>query len=512
MKRIHLLCTLFLSLALAAPALAATSSLYVAPTGSDSNQFGLNTCQSATSPCKTPNAALQQVSPNINDTVNVYFAAGNYYSPPFAADGGSPTTPDAKALVDLEGHTYTFTGSLNLIGSTQQINPAGQVAGAIDGGVNGGATPYEGWVQIAIDGGWGNYAVDAGYAYLDGGVAVLINNALAGKFISITSGTGAGEIAPIVSNDSRVITYVNHSVAFGVQPPTPDGSTKYNLFANASHLFPYPADAGVTTGYTLATVWLGEASEPAPADIYPGTASGATTRVFAVDPQVTLNFLDIADAPQSAIANFEAVDNFGSGLVSLRYSNVESTNVTSCEANYGGVLEFAGDYLNCPTNGVEGNGGRVLITGDALVGALGASGGSELDLSGTNVSVYNSVIAPGAGTTAIFDLAGSTLGMQSTFIDTNNTTHQAIQSKNWSNTFLNNVTYQTDGGSGFLSCGASGTNSLLTINLLDAGVNLVSLDNAATWSTQTAFSTQDGGTAGVHATVNLGTGCTFSSY
>lgn len=502
MKKMINLLFLAVSLMVASPAWAQFS-IYVSPTGSDSND-----CLTAATACKTPNVAIGRISKQVNTQVNVYFDQGNYYSPAYASDGGAPTAADLNGLIDLEGYTFGPGASLDLIGSTQQINTAGQVAGAIDAGVLGSPGVYGSWVQIAIDGGWGDYAIDAGYAYRDGGVGVLITNSLVGKFIQITSGSGSGLIAPITANDSRVITFDNYSTAVGFSPTAPDGTTKYNLFANASHLHPYPVDGGVSTSYAKASIFTAVAGPTGGVDVY---APNQTTRPLATSPAVTLNYLDIPDGPQGTNAHFESWDNYGGGLVSLRYSNMASTGGVSCLNDYSGAVELGADYVAC--NGgpdVQGQqGSTIAVTGSVLI----PSAARAIDVAGSKTSVYNSMITPAtAGTNPVRASTASELAIQSSLIDSNTTTVQAIQTLSGTNSILDQVSYITDGGSGFLSCGGNGTNSLLSNQPLDAGVNLYSLDNAVTWVTTTGFGLVDGGSNGVHATCSGGTGCCVLNY
>jgi len=483
----------------------ADQSFYIDPAGSDSND-----CLTAATACQTPNRVFAVgINKQLSSNVNVYANAGKYYAAPFASDGGAPSTADLKGLFAVQGFSLSPNASINLIGSTQQINPAGLVAGAVDAGVNGGSGAYEGWVQLAIDGGWGNYASDAGLCYVDGGACVLINNALAGDFIQITAGTGAGTIAPIVSNDSRVITYVLQATSYGTVP-TPDGTTKYNLFSNASHFYPYPVDAGASTSYELATVWVGGNGVQNGTDDILSTINATST--FAYYPQITFNYVDLVDAPQGTLSNYEAIDNFGPGLFSLRYSNIETTSAGTAANNYAGTLELGADYIK-PTGAtaIVSESGTIKLTGDEIT-TVGT--GAVASIAGTDLVMYTDVLQPAASNVnAIVADQQSNIVAWSTLLDQNNNAAKAaILTSHNSNAYIGNLSYLSDGGAGLIACGASGNIAFRTYQIPDAGTNLVSLDNAATWSTGTAYSTQDGGTAGVHALLNVGSGCGYTSY
>ena len=485
--------------------------VYVSPSGSDSND-----CTSAATACQTINHTIRRLPQLTLDNTYINLDVGNFYSPAFASDGGSPTAMDAKGLIDLEGYNIAGTGSVNFVGSTQQINPAGLVMGATDAGALGGGTPYDGWVLVAIDGGWGNYAIDAGYAYLDaggytdgGGTGTLIANSLVGTFISFTAGPNAGMIAPIVSNTKDTISYVPHSIAWGTAAPAPTAASKFNIFANASHLYPYPVDAGAATGYTLSTVYVGgNAADAAPNGVFPST--NMATQIFAIDPQITFNYIDFADGPQSASANFEIVSNYGPSLVSFRYSDME-TSATGVEAvsTYEGRSEIAACYLAAQGEAIYGRGGAVDILGSVLTGSVSVN--SEISTYKTRVNSYNNVILPAAGTIAVQAQEQSTVTLASTFIDGNNTTQRAIKMEDNSSCHLGSVFWISDGGAGLVSCGAFGNIRIGTANVPDAGGNLISLNDGLTWTTGTAYTgNADGGA--INTKCDTTVGCCWANY
>lgn len=509
MKRIQLLCTLFLSLALAAPAVAATSNIYCSPSGSDTLPSGQsNFCQQATSPCKTPSQCLAQVSPSLNGDVVVNFDVGNYYSPPFAPDGGSPTAGDVRGLVDISGFDITPRGSLRVLCSTQKINPANLVVGAIDGGNLGGSNPYEGWVQLAIDGGFGNYAVDAGYAYLDGGAATLITNSLVGTYIQFTAGASL-IVAPIVSNDSRTINFVTHANVFGTQAVAPTAASTYNIVAPASHFFPWPQDAGAATAYSLANLYIGGSNANAAPQLFTPNTNGQ----IPPDPAISVFYCDFTDSPQGTHSNFETVDNFSTAPVDLRHVNLKNTGNAAVVNNYGGELALTASYTKpSSTNpSYTAQSGTGWLTGDYL-----QSGGGSSDVIFAqfgDLFLSDSVISPNDSNAAtISGLYNENLVINNVLINQGNNTAAAIQTRYRSNAYLNGVVLVTDGGAGLVSCGASGSTSLLAVTTPDAGFKLISTDNGATYITGTTESVQDGGTAGVHADCNAGTSCCYTSY
>lgn len=512
---LSLLCIAALAIA---PRAEATANLYVSPSGSDSND-----CLTAVTACQTPNRAILRTGGIVQDNVIINFDVGTYYSPAYASDGGAPNALDAKALIDLEGLAIPGDGTLTLLGSTQQVNPPGLVVGAIDAGTlaTAGSKKYEGWVQIAIDGGWattGGYANDAGYCYMDGGACVLQTNALAtaGAYISFT--TGAGLItAPIVSNTTgagaTTINYVIHGNGYGA-PTAPTAASTFNVFTPASHFKPWPVDGGASTAYTFSSVYLGTFASTSAAALTTNPVGGQDTG--GAPHPVTVQYLDFVGAPESVtLSDFAIVDNFGLSNVDFVNTTLQPSNGDFAVNNYNGRIEFDGSLIKGDnagsTAGIESWGGAVWAIGNLVTGVvpgfkvIGSLLDAEADV------VVSSASASGA---SVQVNQQSRLIANGLFVDQGNAgaTAPVISMLNNSSAILSGFNEISDGGAGAIRCGSVGQISLISVGIPDAGANEISTDNGATYISQTTRLAQDGGTAGVNAFVNAGSGCTYTSY
>lgn len=474
----------------------ADASLYVSPTGSDSND-----CATALTPCQHINAAMSRFSSNVLATDTLYLDVGNYYAQPYASDGGAPSVMDGKGTMDIEGFNLGPNGSLNVICSTQQINPAGLVAGAVDAGSLGSPNKYQSWVQYSIDGGWGNYAVDAGYAYLDGGVGVLNNNSLIGGFVQFTVGA-ALITAPIVSNDSNVINFVQHATN-GNAPTAPNASSKFNVFVPASHIYSYPADGGSDShSYSESTLWVSSGAKSGFLNMAPAVNS------YTESSPISISYCDVPSVSLGANSQlFSAVAVYGPGSVSLQYDTVSG-------AGYGVIANNAPIIVNNSEIGTSfynlwlGQNSTAFLSGNFL---RNSTNPNSVLVDYSTATLEYDVLSPADGTTPISSVA-SKLALYDVAINQGNSTLAAITATYGSIINSLQTYWVTDGGAGFVQCGAGGFNSLIQYNMLDAGNNLYSLDNGVTWTTGTGFVAVDGGSNDIHATCNQGTGCCVSSY
>jgi len=390
----------------------------------------------------------------------------------------------------------------------------GQVAGVVDAGTLGASASYpaEGWVQLAIDGGWGNYAVDAGIAYLDGGVAVLKTNALVGDFIQFVGGTGSGQVAPIVANDSRVINYVFQNV----NDAKPNATSTFNLFANASHFYPWPVDGGYSSSYSqYGLVSAGNSSASATS-----STPGGGTSSYSDEAPIYVSFVDLHDAPKA-----NPSDNSG-GTVYLNSAGaitvLSQVDINAAAANYkndwlqvSGQGYLQGSYVsNGFVNVTVYPGATFFGVGDAITGSQAY--GFQFEVLQGNAYIASSILAASDGTANQMIVDGpSNVVLESSWLNQGNATSADIATLYNTTIQFNGVLLTTDGGAGFVQCGSRGGISIFYspgVTLPDAGFNFISLDNGSTWTTGTGYSTQDGGTAGVHQTCSQGSGCCYSNY
>jgi len=463
---------------------AAPVNLYVAPTGSDSNS-----CLNAARPCATVNTAIDKAhklaGPYVNAPVTIYVASGSYYTPPYAPDGGSPDPADAMGLIDIEGFNFGPGGSLAIDCAIQSISN-GLTASVVDGGAVSGYST-QAWVQfIPPDGGWGNYAVDAGYSYTDGG---LIATALQGKFLQVTSGSHAGLIYPIKSNDYATITFVTPSSSSYKL----DATAQFSLYAPASHFYPYPVDGGASTSYSEADLFVAGNSARSTvnqvqnAQYYPA--------------QISVVYCDFADS------HSVTVESRDSSLLQLAYGSIEATASAYGEdiVTYGAPVAVQGEVLSgAYTSIVVNNGAFLWLNGSYVTKPAGqynfvtGTHSPHIQLRGNTFST------PSMSTTspAFSGAYGADLSLLFNDIDTGGAAAAVIAPSFNSQVYTFFNTFDGDGGAGIFQLNDS-SSAFVSLNNYNASVNLVSLDNGISWIATSTFSTTDGGAAGYNAICNV---------
>jgi len=483
--------TLILTLALAA----APVNLYVSPTGSDSNS-----CLNAARPCATVNTAIDKAhklaGPYVNAPINIYVASGSYYAPLALSDGGAPDPASAMGLIDIEGFAFGPNGSFTIDCAIQSLSN-GLSAAFLDGGAVSGKHSQE-WVQVAPPvGGWGGYAVDAGYAYSDGG---LIANALKGEFLQATGGKGVGDVFPIVNNDLTTISFVRGSNASNPF----DITTTISLYAPASHFYPYPLGGSPSNSYSEADLYVaGNSAETSNGVLL---LSGYTAT--ATPGNVNLYYCDMANSVSARSHSYSTVEVRGPGLLFFAYGSVEAD-----APSYGAALTLIGSapavfQYSSITGGFNvadlWDTSRLYFTADYVTEPPQQSAFLVVN-SRSTASVEGSVLSTASlpSYSEMIALASSSLWLGYTDLDTGGAGSDVIGARQGSFVYASGDSFDGDGGTGILLLsGASNANVSATSNTYNASSNLVSLDNGNTWTTATTYSTNDAGAAGQHSICN----------
>jgi len=493
--------------------------LYVSPSGSDSNS-----CLNAARPCASVNGAIGKAhklaGSYVNAPVTIYVDKGAYYAPVALSDGGAPDSASQKGLVDIEGFGFDTGGSLAIDCAVQAIS-IGSMS-VMDAGTIGGTYYYEAWVQfVTPDGGWGGYAVDAGYAYTDGG---LRTDALRGEFLAGVSGQGGNRTYVVAHNNYNTITYIPST---SLTTDVYDATTTFTVFAPGSHFHPYPDGGSTTSTYVYTDLFLGGNGGTDTIDSMYVGGSGGFPRNTA---PINIYYCDFADAPATLGTSFSTVIDMGGTPAFIQNATFHSSAVdyTNIFSLLNSPLMLVGSNIDFGYQLIlsEGTGAQANVFGNLIKGGLG---GSSLPIAVANssaITMNNNVIEPNDGMFVLGSVSnGAWLYLPgNNLINMGNTQGPGFYVSESGGFMASANTYQSDGGSGVVQCGS---NSFVTLPYLDGfqGIdsrdttNLISLDNGVSWITKTFWDGSDAGTGNIwgssihmRSICNGQHGCCVSNY
>lgn len=477
-------------------------SLFVSPKGNDSNL-----CLFFDSPCKSFNGALARIPKVVNDPVTITAAPGDYYSALPLADGGAPNLAELNGLIDAEGFVGGAGGSIVVQGATNQL---AFTLTTIDGGDLAGTYPSNGFLQIAPNQSFTAYAVDAGFAYSDGG---MITNALAGTFATMVAGPNAGATFPITSNDLTTISFVTHSVTGGTAPSSPTASNTIQITSNATHLHPYATNqTNTSTAYTHSVIYVAGISGSTIFERQPN----APAIPFIVPQPALLTFknLDIEQDPNghlfwgaiqqnsSSLVDFEQI-TFGftypnNTINSNAFYILNATGPTEVGASYlASIYGFPSVFvLNTKflSSGTAYNmkcGLFAFTHSSAVVESSFIKSAACVNLAPIQVDFGSSLYLVGANR-----YSGNQSGPDIAISHNSNAT---IQWMNWA----------TDGGAGLATC-ISGGNLTVESNTFNGSNNLFSANAGVNWFSLSDYGAADAG-PGILGLCGAGTGCCVSN-
>lgn len=272
----------------------AALALFVDPTGSDSNAC----TASGTSACLTIQGAMNKIPFLVNHPVTVDIAAGSYAGFLLMNHSFAPTDTTTGAYISIRGAAQT------------NVTPA---SGSATGTIASVATDAVGFHVVTV--------TAAGWTVND----------FSGRFLSLTGGTGSGQVLPIISNTATTITV-------------------------AGTFSPAPVGASTTFAVTSPSVLLTSAAN-LPAGSSSAAGNGAGMNLINIStPRAVSNFVNIQDIGQNGNFRFVNVINVNSyqlvrvrcnvatAVLCLSQAGLSHTQITASAmlGSTGAGLVFAG--------------------------------------------------------------------------------------------------------------------------------------------------------------------------
>lgn len=330
-------------------------SFFVETTGNDAND-----CRSISTPCLTPQGALNKAPRMLRDSITLNMGAGNF--PGFYLSG--------------------FTQD-----SSYQTSQGGAAAGVLVSGTRVTSTLATGTASGTATGGTGGNGATTFGTLLAAAQTWTVND-LRGRFVRITGGTGSGQNLVIYSNTATSLT-----VSAGTWT-APDATSTYVIEDPATIITTPVRGPGSPTA-------AGQANA---AGIYAGGNAGlratvrdvrvSVTAVYGIDISgggtITLQRVQIFSGPTSASVKLSDFQPAGAVTISQLYSVTSNaiSHVQSFDNAAKSTASLSGLVLSGGTAGIEF--GSLTVSACGNIGMVGITG---MGISGYNFSMWDGIQA-----------------------------------------------------------------------------------------------------------------------
>lgn len=315
--------------------------LYVDPTGSDGNPC----TTSGTGACATIQGALQKAPKELRDRLQINVAAGTYPGFYVAGFKEDPTFQRANGGINFVGVRATSTLA------------TGSATGTATSGTNGTASTMTGGT-------------------LTDNTQTWTVNDLRGRYLRITGGTGSGQIVPIVSNTSTVITVARTSWT------APSGTSTYII-----------EDSGVIINTCVGTL-------PSPSQTTESSTAGAGIFIsgnlgmrmqfadFKVSGGACQNGVEVSSSGSVVLQRVQVASGFTSASFKMSdFANAATMNVLDCTSTSTTVTSHISTFDNQVKSQISFSGfvGSGTTTVGLDLGTITVSAMTNVWLSGVSV-------------------------------------------------------------------------------------------------------------------------------